>query len=264
MEKYDVKFKKKFGQNFLKDISIVERIVSVGNVDSQSLVIEVGPGGGIMTKELSNVATNVLAYEIDTSLEKELNKRLNGCSNVKILYKDFLNSNLCDDVAEYDYNNLYFISNVPYYITTPIILKLIESGLKFNKIVMMVQKEVADRFSSSSGSRNYGSISVILQYYFDVKEEFFVSREEFVPIPAVDSAIISFSNKVNKLPLNNFGVFEKLVKDSFQYKRKNLRNNLKDYDLNKISSVLSDFGLDLGCRAEQLDVSVFVAIANLL
>lgn len=264
MEKYNVKFKKKFGQNFLKDVSIVEKIVAIGKIKSKSLVIEVGPGGGIMTKELSKVATNVLAYEIDTSLESELNKRLSSCTNVKILYKDFLNSHLCDDIAEFDYDNLYFISNVPYYITTPIIIKLIKSGLVFNKIVMMVQKEVAERFSSCSGSRNYSSISVILQYYFDVKEEFLVSREEFVPIPDVDSAIISFSNKITKLPINDFSVFEKLVKDSFKFKRKNLKNNLKDYDLKKVSSILSDFGYDLSCRAEQLDVSVFVAIANSL
>lgn len=262
MEKYNVKFKRKYGQNFLKDISIVKRIVSVAAIDNNSLVIEVGPGGGIMTKELAGVASNVLAYEIDVDLKLELNKRLNGYSNIEVLYKDFLNSDLCGDIAKYDYNNLYFVSNVPYYITTPIILKLIGSNLKFKKIVMMVQKEVGDRFSSKCGNKEYGSISVLLQYFYDVKEEFLVSREEFVPVPDVDSVIISFSPKENQVLVKDFAIFEKLVKDSFKFKRKNLKNNLKGYNLNKISDILAKFDLNLNCRAEQLDILVFVTIAN--
>lgn len=153
MEKYDVKFKKKFGQNFLKDINVVKKIVRSAEIDGKSLVIEVGPGGGIMTRELSLVADNVLAYEIDEELKEEHDKRLGDRDNITILFQDFLESDIVKDVEKYDYDKLYFVSNVPYYITTPIILKLIESGLSFEKIVMMVQKEVGDRFSTKSGNK---------------------------------------------------------------------------------------------------------------
>lgn len=262
MEKYDVKFKKKFGQNFLKDINVVKKIVRSAEIDGKSLVIEVGPGGGIMTRELSLVADNVLAYEIDEELKEEHDKRLGDRDNITILFQDFLESDIVKDVEKYDYDKLYFVSNVPYYITTPIILKLIESGLSFEKIVMMVQKEVGDRFSTKSGNKEYGSITVLLNYFYNIKKEFFVSRKQFVPEPNVDSVIISFSEKSDKLPLNDFKFFEKLVRDSFQYKRKTLRNNLKGYDLDKVSKVLEKYGKDLNVRAEALDVEVFVEIAN--
>ena len=262
MEKYDVKFKKKFGQNFLKDINVVKKIVRSAEIDEKSLVIEVGPGGGIMTRELSLVAENVLAYEIDEELKEEHAKRLGDRDNITILFQDFLESDIVSDVEKYDYDKLYFVSNVPYYITTPIILKLIESGLSFEKIVMMVQKEVGDRFSTKSGNKEYGSITVLLNYFYNIKKEFFVSRKQFVPEPNVDSVIISFSEKSDKLPLNNFKFFEKLVRDSFQYKRKTLRNNLKGYDLDKVNKVLEKYGKDLSVRAEALDVEVFVEIAN--
>ena len=264
MEKYDVKFKKKFGQNFLKDINVVKKIVRSAEIDGKSLVIEVGPGGGIMTRELSLVADNVLAYEIDEELKEEHDKRLGDRDNITILFQDFLESDIVKDVEKYDYDKLYFVSNVPYYITTPIILKLIESGLSFEKIVMMVQKEVGDRFSTKSGNKEYGSITVLLNYFYNIKKEFFVSRKQFVPEPNVDSVIISFSEKNDKLPLNNFKFFEKLVRDSFQYKRKTLRNNLKGYDLDKVNKVLEKYGKDLSVRAEALDVEVFVEIANVL
>ena len=264
MEKYDVKFKKKFGQNFLKDINIVKKIVRCAEIENDSLVIEVGPGGAIMTRELAGVANNVMAYEIDTELADELNKRLDGLDNVDVIFQDFLTSDLVEDVKKYDYKHLYFVSNVPYYITTPILMKLIESGLPFEKIVMMVQKEVGDRFSTSCGNKEYGSITVLLNYYYNVKKEFFVSRKQFVPEPNVDSVIVSFSEKKEKLPLNDFNFFEKLVRDSFQYKRKNLRNNLKNYDLEVVEKVLFDYDLDLTVRAEALPVDIFVEIANAL
>ena len=262
MEKYDVKFKKKFGQNFLKDDSVVKKIVELCNITKNDLVIEVGPGGAILTRQLAKVAGNVLAYEIDEDLKEELSKKLNGISNVEIVYKDFLESNILEDTKKYKYENIYFVSNVPYYITTPIVMKLIDSNIKFEKICMMVQKEVADRFSTSCGNKAYGSITVLLNYYYDVNYEFFVSRDEFIPAPNVDSAIISFKEKPEKIYLKNKDFFDTIVRDSFQFKRKNIRNNLKKYDLDKVLSVLSRYGYDLSVRAEQLDISIFVELAN--
>lgn len=262
MEKYTVNFKKRYGQNFLKDVNIVNKIVRCADIINDSLVIEVGPGGAIMTRELSKVATNVLAYEIDNELKDELSKRLINCENVNVLFQDFLESNLIKDIENYNFSNLYFVSNVPYYITTPILMKLIDSKLKFKKIVMMVQKEVGDRFSTLPGSKEYGSITVLLNYFFDVKKEFFVSRKQFVPEPNVDSVIISLKEKENKQELKNFDVFQKLVRDSFQFKRKTLRNNLKGYNLLIVEEVLSRFGYDLSVRAEKLSVEIFVEMAN--
>ena len=264
MEKYDVKFKKKFGQNFLKDINIVKRIVDVSEVDKDSLVIEVGPGGGVMTRELATRAKNVLAYEIDHDLEDELVKRLDGFDNVDVLFQDFLTSDLVNDIANYDYDKLCFVSNVPYYITTPILMKIIDSGLTFNKIVIMVQKEVGDRFTTEPGSREYGSITVLLNYFYDIKKEFFVSRKQFIPEPNVDSLVVSFTPKKEKLELKDFKFFERVIRDSFQFKRKTLKNNLKNYDLKIVESVLKEYDYDLSVRAENLSTEIFVKISNAL
>ena len=258
------KFKKKFGQNFLKDNNIVKKIVACAGICNDSLTIEVGPGAGIMTKELANVSRNVIAYEIDNELKGQLNLNLSNYDNVDILFKDFLLSDINEDISSYNYTNLYFVSNVPYYITTPIILKIIDSKLHFNKIVMMVQKEVGDRFSSLPGSKQYGSISVFLNYFYDIKKEFVVSRKQFIPEPNVDSVIISFTEKKDKLKLNSFDLFEKIVKSSFQFKRKTLKNNLKTYNLDIIEQVLIKYGYDLNVRAEMLSYDIFVDIANSL
>ena len=264
MEHYDVKFKKKFGQNFLKRRAVVERIVSICPLTKDDLVIEVGPGGAILTQELAKKAGAVLAYEIDTDLKDELSTKLADFSNVSVLFQDFLESNIKEDISNFSFSNLYFISNVPYYITTPIIMKIIDSNLNFKKICMMVQKEVGVRFSARPGSRDYSSISVFLAYFYDIKKEFLVSRKEFVPEPNVDSVVISFTKKNKLLELKNKELFFKLVRDSFQFKRKNIRNNLKKYNLDVIASVLSDFDFDLSVRAEQLSVEIFVALANAL
>ena len=252
MEKYDINFKKKYGQNFLKDLSIVKRIVDVSGIDNKSLVVEVGPGGGIMTREL------------DEDLKKELCKKIGEFTNVEIVFQDFLTSNLVDKISTYTYDSLFFVSNVPYYITTPIIFKLIKSGLNFNKIVMMVQKEVGDRFTTSPGSKEYGSITVLLNYFYNIKKEFYVSRKKFVPEPNVDSVIVSFTGISRGKALKDFTFFEKLVRDSFQFKRKTVRNNLKGYDLSKVEQVLRKYDYDLNVRAEMLSVDIFVELANFL
>lgn len=264
MEMYNVKFKKKFGQNFLKNNMIVKRIVSISGVDDNSLVIEVGPGGAIMTRELATVAGAVLAYEIDTELINELQEKLKGFNNVEILFQDFLLADLESDISHYSFDKVFFVSNVPYYITTPIILKLLSSGIAFNNIVMMVQKEVGERFTSSVGTREYGSIAVFLQYYYCINKEFLVSRKEFIPEPKVDSVVISFQDNKDRLPLKDESFFEKIVKDSFQFRRKTIRNNLKHYDLKIVENVLNEYNYDLNVRAEMLPVDFFVKLANAL
>lgn len=256
-------FKKKYGQNFLKDKNKVKKIVDSANIKDNSLVIEVGPGGGILTTELSLKADNVLCYEIDLELKPILENKFSK-NNVKIIFDDFLNRNIENDIEKYNYDNLYFISNVPYYITTPILMKLIDSSLNFDKIVIMVQEEVGERFSAKPNSKDYSSITVFLNYYFDVKKEFKVNRLEFNPVPNVDSEVISFTRKKELLKLKDKELFFKLVKDSFKFKRKNIRNNLKGYNLDIIDRVLKSNNLDLTSRAEQLPIEVFVEMSNKL
>lgn len=260
----DFQFKKKFGQNFLRDDSIPNKIVSVSDIKEDTLVIEIGPGAAALTKKLSKVAKQVLAYEIDTSLEDILAHELKGLSNVDIIFDDFLNRNLIEDVKKYNYTHLYVVANLPYYITTPILTKIIESGILVDKIIVMVQKEVGDRFCAKPKTREYGSITVFLNYYFNLKKLFVVSRNCFIPKPNVDSLILSLERKENLLPLCSFDVFSKVVRDSFQYKRKNLRNNLKNYDLTKVEEVLLKYGYQLTSRAEELPLEVFVEISNIL
>lgn len=255
-------FKKKYGQNFLKDDSIPNKIVSVSDIKEDSLVIEIGPGAGSLTSKLVAKAKQVLAYEIDDSLENILDENLVGYDNVDIIFDDFLKRNIKEDLKKYNYTNLYVIANLPYYITTPIITKIIEEKLDIEKIVVMVQKEVADRFSAKPGTKDYGSITVFLNYYFDIKKEFIVSRNCFIPKPNVDSCIISFVSKNSNNLVRNEELFFKLVRDSFKFKRKTLRNNLRGYPLEKIEEVLSKYKLDLSVRAETLPLDIFIDISN--
>ena len=264
MELRDFNFKKKYGQNFLNDITIPRKIVDCANIKENSLVIEIGPGAGIMTKLLSenpNVK-QVLAYEIDESLEPILDEKLMGATNVDIIYDDFMNRNVAEDLNNYDYSNLYVVANLPYYITTPIILKLIEENLNMEKVVIMIQKEVADRFSAQPKNKEYGSITVFLNYYFDIRKEFSVSRNLFTPKPNVDSMVISLNKKKKNYDVKNKELFFNLVRDSFKFKRKTLKNNLKNYDLNNISKTLEKYHLDLSVRAEALSIEIFIDICN--
>ena len=262
MNKEDFNFKKKFGQNFLKDDTIPRKIVECANILEDSLVIEIGPGAGALTKFLVKHAKQVVCYEIDTSLEEILDRELLEYDNVDIIYDDFLNRNIKRDLENYNYKNLLVVANLPYYITTPIITKLVEDCIDVSKIVVMIQKEVADRFAAKPKTRNYGSITVFLNYYFDIKKEFLVSRNCFVPKPNVDSIVISLNKKDEILDVKDRELFFKLVRDSFHFKRKTLRNNLRGYDLSKVQSVLDKYKLDLNVRAEELSLEIFVDISN--
>jgi len=262
MRDENFQFKKKYGQNFLKDDSIPNKIVEYSDIPEDSLVIEIGPGAGALTKKLVNKAKWVLAYEIDVSLKDILISELGNYSNLKIIFDDFLNRDVKKDIENYDYKHLYVIANLPYYITTPIIMKFIEEEIDVERLVVMVQKEVGERFSALPKTKNYGSITVFLNYYFKIKKLFDVSRNCFIPKPNVDSAIIALDKNVDKPIIDNKDLFFKLVRDSFQFKRKTLRNNLKGYPVDKIELVLNKYGYNLGSRAEEISMDVFVDISN--
>ena len=257
-------FKKKFGQNFLVDQNITTNIVNKSDILPNSLIIEIGCGDGRLTKKLCNTGNLVLGYEIDDEVIPLLTNNLKDFDNFNLINDDFMKRDIVSDISKFSYDNLYVIANLPYYITTPILEKIINSKINLKKMVIMVQKELGDRISAPVGTRDYSSLSVYLNYYFDIKKLFYVSRNSFMPRPNVDSVIVSLSSKETKVLVNDEDLFFRLVRDSFRFKRKNLRNNLKEYDLEIINSVLLKYGYDLNVRAEQLSLEVFCDIANSL
>lgn len=262
LEQNNFNFKKKFGQNFIVDENIINSIVTKSLIDKETLVIEIGPGAGSLTAKLAESSKQVLCYEIDTTLKEILNENLKQYNNVDIIYQDFLEADVINDIKKYNYNKLYIVANLPYYITTPIIINVIEKKLNVDKMVVMVQKEVGDRFKANVGTKDYNSLSIYLNYYFNVKKIMDISRNIFIPKPNVDSIVVEFTKKENNYNLKNEELFFKLIRDSFTQKRKTIRNNLKNYDLNTIEEILKKHNQDLNTRAEQITIETFVEIAN--
>lgn len=252
------KFKSKYGQNFLNNEDVLNKIVSLLDFNKNSKIIEVGPGSGNLTKKLIEKGNKVISFEIDESLKQYLDSLV--APNLNIIYKDFLKVNLSDYFDEQE--TFYFVSNVPYYITTPIIYKFINEKRIPKKSVIMVQKEVAERLSAKPGVKNYGAITVLLNYFYNIKLEFIVEKNNFFPVPEVDSAVISLSKKSDLIDLENYKNFESIVYKSFSHKRKNLRNNLRDYDQKKLEEILKKYNYSLNNRAEDIPYFVFIEISN--
>ena len=236
----DFRFKKSLGQNFLVDDNIKRKIVNSASVGEDSIIIEVGPGNGAITRLLVNFGVPVIAFEVDERLKSELEKI--DSENLKVIFQDFLSVDLSLVLSNY---------------------KVI-SETSVDEMIVMVQKEVGIRFMAKPNSKNYNSLSVFLQYYFDVSKVTLVSKNSFFPKPNVDSVVIKFSRKSELLKVNDLDFFFRFVRDAFTQKRKNLRNNLKSYDLDLIENALSEIGKDLTFRAEQLSIEDFVHITNFL
>lgn len=256
----EFKHKHSLGQNFLTDTNTLAHIIDSANVQKDDLVIEIGPGQGALTRYLKLYKANLVCFEIDNRVEKYLKSFID--EKTKIIYKDFMKTDVIEEIKGIKYSDLYIIANLPYYITTPILKKIIDSGLDVKEMVLMVQNEVADRFSAKPGSRDYGAVTVYLNYYFNVEKLFFVPRRAFNPAPNVDSAVIKLTKRDNKFDVTDELLFNKLINDSFHMKRKNINNNLKGYDLDIIKSVLSKYDLDLSNRAEEIPIECFVEMAN--
>ena len=252
-------YKKSLGQNFLKDKNIINKIVESINPESDDLIIEIGPGSGALTKELVKKDCDIICFEIDERLKNSLEQIKS--KHLDIIFEDFLKINLKEYIKE-KYNHIYFVGNLPYYITTAIINKIVKESNPY-EITIMIQKEVANRFKAKPCSKEYNSLSVFLQYNFDIKKVCDVSASCFEPMPKVDSMVIKLKTK-EKLKINDEKLFYKLIKDSFKQKRKNLRNNLKNYDLEKIEKILNEINKTLQNRAEELSVEDFVYLSNRL
>ena len=256
----DFEFKKSLGQNFIKDDNIIDKIVKYSGIDKDTLVIEIGPGAGSLSKKIVPLSGYSVLYEIDTRLKDTLEEVLKNSNNYEIIFNDFLKQDISNIRNNYNYSKIYVVANLPYYITTPIITKLINDVYP-DKIVIMIQEEVANRLSAIHGNREYGMISVLLGSRYDIKKLFRVSRKCFIPEPNVDSAVICL-DKNDKLGNVNNAMFENFIKDAFQFKRKNLKNNLYNYDLDKIDNILNKYNYSLSNRAEDIPIQVFIEIAK--
>ncbi len=241
------------------DKNVINRIATSINAQPSDLIIEIGPGKGALTKILKEKKASLVCFEIDRDLKHYLDVLQD--EKTKIIYDDILQVDLLKVVSQIQYNNLLIVGNLPYYITTAILKHLIDANLDINEMIFMVQDEVANRFTAQPQSRDYGSITLYLQYYFKVTKLFKVGKNCFNPIPKVESAIIKFEKREN-LPGVDKQKYFRLVNDSFKMKRKTLKNNLKDYDFKIISRILKEFGLNDNVRAEELSEEVFIKLTK--
>jgi 16S rRNA (adenine1518-N6/adenine1519-N6)-dimethyltransferase len=259
--KQDYKALKKFGQNFLTDQNIIQKIT--GLLDDTLLdidtIIEVGPGLGALTQHLVNKNKQVDAYEIDPRMKEYLDENLSA-ENLEVILEDFLKI----DLEKYNDAKVGFISNLPYYITTPIIFKIIESKMDYRKIVVMMQKEVAVRLTAKIGTKEYNALSVILNSRHDIKKEFDVSPKVFIPAPKVMSSVVSITPNKNKYQINDYPQFCLFTKQAFVQRRKVIVNNLIPLFLNReeTEKFLNENGVDPRVRPDNLEIEKYVELAN--
>lgn len=265
-KEHGFKLSKSLGQNFLTDKNIIDKIVDAAEADENTLVIEIGPGVGVLTRELAQVAGKVIAVEIDRNLMPILEKTLGDLNNVEVINQDVLKTNLNEIIEKSGYNKVKVVGNLPYYITTPIIMGLLEGGVKTDSIVIMMQKEVADRIRSKEGNKVYGALSVVVQHYCNVEQVAIVPKDVFFPPPKVDSAVLRLNLKSEKTyHLEDEGLFFRTVKAGFGQRRKTLTNSLgllSDFTKEEIREALERANIDGKRRAETLSLEDFARLSN--
>lgn len=268
MKKFDIRASKKYGQNFLIDPGVLGKIVEVSAIDKDSMVLEIGPGLGTMTKQLCERAGKVLAIEIDKDLIKTLSINMSGYDNFKLINDDVLRLDLKSLLKEYFGDiKARVVANLPYYITSPIIMKLLEEGLNLSSITIMVQKEVAQRIAAAPGGKDYGVLSLSVQYYAIPEIAAIVPAEAFMPMPGVDSAVVNLKIRQEApVALKDEALFFRVIKAAFAQRRKTLLNALYGSGLNleksQVEELLSSCGIDARRRGETLSINEFAALSN--
>lgn len=265
---HDFRFSKSLGQNFLIDGNIVRNIVAKAGVTSQDCVIEIGPGIGTLTEELALKAKKVIAVEIDRKLIPILEETVGKYDNVEIIHNDILKIDLAKLIEEkLEGGPVKIVANLPYYVTTPIVAKLIEEKLNIDCIVVMVQKEVADRMAAGPGSKSYGSLSVLIDYYAEAKIVLKAPKTVFMPQPKIDSAVIKLDLKRDLLDLDSDKLFQ-VVRAGFSKRRKTILNALSNFgfDIEKdiIKDCLEKCEISPSQRAENLSTQEFIKISECL
>lgn len=273
LEKYGFSFKKSLGQNFLIEPNVLSRIVDHAEVSEKTGVIEIGPGIGALTEHLARRAKKVVAFEIDGRLIPILKDTLSPYENVTVINEDVLQANVNTAIAEHfsDCEEIMVVANLPYYVTTPIIMKLLEDKLPLKGIVVMLQKEVAERISAEPSTKEYGSLSIAVQYYTEAKTVMTVPKTVFVPQPNVDSAIIRLLVRDQPIvEVENETFFFEIVRASFAQRRKTLLNNLVHFLPNgkenkqSIEEALASIQIDGKRRGESLSISEFAKLSDTL
>ena len=270
MAMFSLNFRKEFGQNFLTDNFVVEDIADNCCTDASSTILEIGPGIGSLTKELSARYENVVALEIDHGLIPVLKYTLGDCRNVTVINEDVMKADLEGILSPYfERGKVSVCANLPYYITTPILMKLLESGLPFEYITVMIQSEVADRLCATPGDKNCGAITAVLGYYGAPEKLFTVTADRFIPAPKVDSSVvrIKLHEKKPYVPIDE-PTFFRTIRASFEQRRKTLPNSLSSVfsELSKeeLTAAIIECGHDPSIRGEKLSVSEFVALSDKL
>ena len=271
LQKYQFNFQKKFGQNFLIDMHVLEKIMDAAGVGSEDCVLEIGPGIGTMTQMLAERAAKVIAVEIDNNLIPILQDTLSAYDNVKIIHNDILKLDLRQLVEEENEGRpIKVVANLPYYITTPIIMGLFEAEVPLDSITVMVQKEVADRMKSGPGNKDYGALSLAVQYYSDPVIAANVPPNCFIPRPNVGSAVIVLHrHQTPAVSVNNEKMMFRLIRASFNQRRKTLVNGLNNapdipFSKEQITEALEQMGLKANIRGEALTLEQFAELTNIL
>jgi len=262
LKTFDIHMSKKLGQNFLIDEAIVQEIVHAADIQEGETVLEVGPGIGTLTQGLAEAKANVVAVELDNRLPEVLAKTLEGYDNVRIVHGDILKVNIPELVEG---KNFKVVANLPYYITTPIIMALLEQKLPVTKIVTMIQKEVADRMVAKPGKKDYGALSVAVQYYTTPEIVAQVPPKSFIPAPAVDSVVIRCDVRPEPaVKVISEKMFFRVVKAAFSQRRKTLSNSLKTMGIaaEEIKKAIDEAAIDGTRRGETLTLQEFAVIAD--
>lgn len=271
LKKYEFRFQKKFGQNFLIDSSVLERIIQASNITEHDFVLEIGPGIGTMTQYLCESADHVMAVEIDPHLIPILKDTLSPYQNVSVVNKDILKMDLGKIAEEYNQGKpIKVVANLPYYITTPIIMELFESHMPLESITVMVQREVAERMQAGPGTKNYGALSLAVQFYSQAEIVANVPANCFMPRPNVGSAVIRLTcHEEPPVPVENAAWMFRIIRASFNQRRKTLQNGLHNepsLNLSKeqVVKALVEMGLPSTIRGEALTLEEFAQLSNLL
>ena len=271
LKKYNIKANKKLGQNFLVDDDVIDSIIASADLSRNSVVIEIGPGLGTLTAKLLEKAGKVIGIELDERMIKILNDRFSLYNNLLLINDDILKVNMKQLISENlkEFSEVKIVANLPYYITTPIIMKLLEERLNIESIIVMIQKEVADRITAMPGDKLSGAITYSVNYYAEPDKIEFVDKCSFIPSPEVDSEVIKL--KIREKPVvlvENEELFFKLIKASFMQRRKTLKNGISNSGIVKdkkiLTEIFEELCLDAEVRGETLSLEQFAKLSNLM